>query len=551
MKRFYFVIALALAAATTWAQTKADGTLPFAKSGISATQARAFTAGAKSASKATSLPDASQIISEQPEGTLYKGMYRECAAFNDAVRKEYDGISTDIVVSNDGKKLYIGNPMGVFKTGWIVGDIGEDGVVTFNFPQAVYHQEANESMNIEERTYYAWSSDVDMENYKVPLAATQSVKFTWDGTTLQQVTPKECISMGDATGKFGGYGSSNNVISVMTEKPVTLPAGLKSSTYIMTYTDYFTKTETQKNVQVAVDGNDIYLGKFYNDYWIKGTINGGKASFPSEQYLGSENISYPNHEFMLTFELSADGKDSWTLNSLDFNYDATTGTLTSDKILAVNQGKKYTALLEVWMNPTITDAHFVEAAPQTPSILQVAPYGQLGEGISAVAYQLSNSTDKGETLNSENIYYNIYVDGELYNFDTATYQYISAPMTNVPYAFYDSNVQQSNGATGWDFQVYNGAQVIYFYKEIKTVGVKALYIDAANGLRFESPTVTYDVATGNTTVGINSAKTDNGAEKSVAYYDLSGRKLSAPQKGIYMKTVTFANGETKTIKMVK
>lgn len=548
MKRFYFVIALALAAATTWAQTKADGTMPFAKVNSYATSAQTFSATAKTIAKATTLPDASQIISEQPEGTLYKAMYRECAAFNNGYRKEYDGMATDIVVSKDGKKMYIGNPMGVMDTGWIVGDIGEDGIVSFNFPQVIYHQEANEAMDIPEITYYAWNSDVDMENYKVPLAASQTVKFTWDGTTLKQQTPKECISMGDADGKFSGYGSSDNVISVMTEKPVTLPAGIQSTTYKMAYTDYYTKTDMQKNVSVAIDGNDIYLGKFYNNYWIKGTINGSKVTFPSEQYLGSEKISYANHEYFLVF----DSQTYQSVGNMEFDYDKTAGTLTSSQILGVNQGKKYAALIEVWMNPTLTDAHFVTAAPATPVIVSVMPYGaEEGSNVGAMAYQLSTKTDDGQELNSDNIYYNVYLDGKLTTFSAPTYQCLSAPLTDIPFGFYDYYTQQSSGAIGYDFAVYNGMQYIYFYNSFNTVGLKAMYIDNETGVKYESPTVTYDVTTGSTTTGISAAVADNGAVKSVEYYDLSGRKVSEPLKGIYMKTVEYANGKASTIKIVK
>lgn len=548
MKRFYFVIALALAAATTWAQTKANGTMPFAKVNTYATSAQKFSANARTIAKATTLPDASQIISEQPEGTLYKAMYRECAAFNNGYRKEYDGIATDIVVSKDGKKLYIGNPMGVMTTGWIVGDIGEDGVVSFNFPQVIYHQDANEAMDIPEITYYAWNSDVDMENYKVPLAASQTVKFTWDGTTLKQQTPKECISMGDSEGKFSGYGSSNNVISVMTEKPVTPPAGIQSTTYKMAYTDYYTKTDMQKNVSVVIDGNDIYLGKFYSNYWIKGTINGSKVTFPAEQYLGYETISYANHEYFIVF----DSKTYESVKSMEFDYDKAAGTLTSSQILAVNQGKKKTALIEAWMSPTLTDAHFVVAAPATPVIVTVMPYGAEGATYGAMAYQLNTKTDDGQELNSDNIYYNVYLDGKLTTFSYPTYAALTSSLTDIPFGFYDDYTQQGSGAIGYDFAVYNGMQYIYFYNSFNTVGLKAFYADSETGAKYESPTVTYDVTTGNTTTGISAATAaDNGDVKNVEYYDLSGRKVSEPKNGIYMKTVEYANGKTSTIKIVK
>ena len=354
--------------------------------------------------------------------------------------------------------------------------------------------------------------------------------------------------MGDADGKFSGYGSSDNVISVMTEKPVTLPAGIQSTTYKMAYTDYYTKTDMQKNVSVAIDGNDIYLGKFYNNYWIKGTINGSKVTFPTEQYLGSEKISYANHEYFLVF----DSQTYQSVNSMEFDYDKAAGTLTSSQILAVNQGKKYAALIEVWMNPTLTDAHFVVAAPATPVIVSVMPYGaEEGSNVGAMAYQLNTKTDDGQELNSDNIYYNVYLDGKLTTFSYPTYQALSASLTDIPFGFYDYYTQQSSGAIGYDFAVYNGMQYIYFYNSFNTVGLKAMYIDNATGAKYESHTVTYDVTTGNTTTGISATAADNGTVKSVVYHDLSGRKVSEPLKGIYMKTVESAKGKTSSVKIIK
>ncbi len=78
-----------------------------------------------------------------------------------------------------------------------------------------------------------------------------------------------------------------------------------------------------------------------------------------------------------------------------------------------------------------------------------------------------------------------------------------------------------------------------------------MYIDNETGAKYESPTVTYDVTTGNTTTGISATAADNGTVKSVVYHDLSGRKVSEPLKGIYMKTVEYANGKTSTVKIIK
>ena len=72
------------------------------------------------AKEGIALPPVSDIISTQPEGTLYKNMSRSCNGFDYGIERKYDSYAGDIVVSSDGKKLYMKNPMLCFSTGWIV-----------------------------------------------------------------------------------------------------------------------------------------------------------------------------------------------------------------------------------------------------------------------------------------------------------------------------------------------------------------------------------------------------------------------------------------------
>lgn len=39
--------------------------------------------------------------------------------------------------------------------------------------------------------------------------------------------------------------------------------------------------------------------------------------------------------------------------------------------------------------------------------------------------------------------------------------------------------------------------------------------------------------------------------KAVKYYDLSGRTVAEPSKGIFIKAVTYDDGTTKTTKLIK
>ena len=499
---------------------------------------------AKSAMKAgTTLPTADDIITEQPAGTLYSDMYRTGTLFNNGYKKTFDAYAGDIVISKDNKKVYIQNFCPVMSTGWIVGDMDENGIVSFNFPQAVL-QSTSLSDESETEVSYAYKGIIDEKNAMISLDKTsQTVKFQWDGSKLSQVNADDFICLMTAAGKFRGYGSYNNVFEKVTDTPVTMPSNLKKQTYRMTYTDYTTQELTAKEVTFAFNGNDVYLGGFFNDYWIKGTKSGNKISFPAPQYLGTETVAVKIHEYMLAFTINADRTDAKLADNLVFDYNENTGEMsTSSMSFAVNQGYTKFGVCDIYELPSFKKLNYAVGKPAKPEVYAKAYNSQDGYG--CVVYSLSNLSEDGSEMNTKNIYYNIYLDGEFQTFTPSKYQCLTANLTDVPYGFIDYQTTQSSGAVGWDFALYKGMQQIYLYKSFTKVGVKAIYVDGTD--RYESEMSEYDVTT-----GINNAAADEAGVKSVSYRDLSGRKVSAPVKGIYLKTVELENGQTKTVKVLK
>lgn len=106
---------------------------------------------------------------------------------------------------------------------------------------------------------------------------------------------------------------------------VTLPSGVKAEDYTMIATFSVLNETTQEfdeksrtiNVKVAFDGNDIYVsGLSYNfpNAFVKGTIEGAMATFPTGQMVGSDLFSstylcgiilkggqITNNEFILSY----------------------------------------------------------------------------------------------------------------------------------------------------------------------------------------------------------------------------------------------------------
>lgn len=548
MKKFYTAVVLALASAAAFAQPTmtpytpqgdADG-VPFSRQSALTTQLHVSDAFAvktpRRAHKAdTTLPTVDQLIKTQPEGTLYKNLYRNANVYmaygTAATNRTYDGYAGDIVVSNDGKKLYMKNPFLKFAPGtWIVGDLDENGTVDFKFPQIVYHEDGG-------ITGYAYKMSITQDAI-APDSETQSVKYKWDGSSLTQVNSSDVIGLTNADGEWLGYGVLQNTFTTITEKLAKPADTSKAQDYRMTYYNV-SGEENTASVKVLVDGNDMYIGEFMNtDFWVKGTINGNKVTFAWPQYLGLNNTT--THAYMLSIDMSS----FQAVESLELTYDAESGMLyNADGCFEINIGKNNVSALEMYIYPRLEKMDYSVDAPATPTLYGVMPYGSDPQEpeIAAVVYVLSNKSASGADLNENNIVYRLYLDGELQTFSTSDYQYIKADMTDIPYAFTDSYTNMFNGSKGWDFQVNNGMQFIYIYKPFNSVGVQAIYVDGDN--RYESQTVT---------AGISGVAADNDAAvKSVTWHDLSGRAVSAPSKGIYMKTVTYTDGTTKTVKLVK
>ena len=518
MKKIYTLIALAMTASALWAQTTGESA-KVKKTAVNA--------------ESTTLPSSETLISSTPEGVLYENMYHSAnvyVAYGGATtNRTYDGYVGNVVVSADGKKIYMKDPFIKLAPGtWLEGDLSADGTAEFKFPQMIYNKGGV--------TGYAWKLVIANGNIGID-ETTQSVKFKWDGSKLSLENTSDLIGMLNENSEWMGYGASQAVYSVMTDVAAKPADESKAETYRMTYYNAEGNVKTA-SARVVVDGSDIYIGDIYDPgFWMKGTLNGNKASFPM-QYLGVH--ANASHAYMIPF----DADTYQILSSLDFTYSSTAGSLSADKTILINLGNTGLSALEMFVAPSLSKVSYTVEAPAKPVILQCEPIGYDGGGNYGVfVYKLTTNSVSGKQLNQDNIYYNIYLDDELYTFPTSLYAYIKNDITDVPYAFTDS-YRNWSGSQGLDFIADNGEQTIFVYKDYTKLGVKAIYVDGDQRLESE-------LAEKTVTTGIDNAAAEGKVIKSVSYTDLNGARISRPSHGIYLQTTTYADGETKTVKVVK
>ena len=223
-----------------------------------------------------------------------------------------------------------------------------------------------------------------------------------------------------------------------------------------------------------------------------------------------------------------------TLSSVSFDYDADKHTLSGcDYGFMSNYGYRLLALeMQVMMQPTFEKYNEVVAAPQNPRIIQF----QGAEGSNGwIIFDLPRNNKENSFMDQEKVFFNIYYDDELVTFYPDQYTGLTEEMTDVPVDFADSR---------YDFQSFGSQhRVVVYDSGITRAGVCAFYQNGDK--RLYSDIVWSD----GTTTGINKA-TAGADVKSVKYIDLSGRTVTTPQHGVYVKKTIMSDGTVKTSKVV-
>ena len=110
--------------------------------------------------------------------------------------------------------------------------------------------------------------------------------------------------------------------------------------------------------------------------------------------------------------------------------------------------------------------------------------------------------------------------------------------------------KKPNGEYDFEYWVTgDGRHALAFYTaDVERIGLQSVYM--GGGVEKRSAIVYYDFTNGtSTSTGITSAKAATAGK--VAYYDISGRRVNAPSKGLYIKQVIAADGSKKTVKIMK
>lgn len=536
MKKLSLLFAASLVAATSMAQSQ-NKAMPWQK-----LTSLKYAAQAAPASFFKAAAEANDMITEQPEGELYKNMYGYSEGFISQWGMIYedkkDGVARDFVIGTDGA-YYMKNPISFQPTdSWIKGEKGVGDTIVFKLPQMIYLLDNGDDKPVK---YYASKMKyklVNGENQYVIDENSQDMKFVWRNDSLIKAEKESLLGMTSEKGSWNGLGDLVSETTVNKFVNVGPKDPSKAQKFIFTFHPS-ERTTTQRISKVVIEGNDLYANNIdanIPDAWIHGVISDGKVTFSGVQYLGlDENASQFRFNFPANVYYDENTYETVykTLNEVKFDYDKENNKLSNCKEgFMTNYGYRLLALqMQVLMQPEFEVWNGVVDKPQNPRIIQYQPATTQSGWI---IFDLPRNNVQNSFMDQANVFFNVYFDDELVTFYPDQYTGLSAEMTDVPIDFADGR---------YDFQSFGSQHRVVIYDSgFSRAGIQALYKDEGN-------TLYSDIVWSQTVDGISQNITENSAAK-ISYTDLFGRTIANPSNGIFIQKAIMSDGSVKTNKIV-
>lgn len=496
------------------------------------------------------------IIYEAPEGEMkYYNTYAEGWVFwgQEMGLFYMTGNGTNKMVWCDNGEVYLFNPVRNYTTNSYAKGTFADDKITVELPQCIgqYYDDAGqpqymylnklEEVEQDGEKYYMICYPEDNyleynvdENGNVELALGNTGEYDVDNGI--NPTYLVGITYGNephALQVWSGFGDTFQTWNYLDNgDPVTPPASAEIEEWA------FETNGTKSVLEVAIDRNDIYLPGFtsYIDgYWFKGTKDGDKIVFPTKQYMGMNEYEQ-FYYFMAAKRYLPEGSEWYSYEPIDqvtLVYNPETGMYTAQEsetfiVSTSSEEIAATAIAEVpslW----IQTPEMLNAAPLNPSVVSFQSAAEY-----TIVWDIPNENVNGAVLPTRSMYYNVYIDGELYTFNPIEYPLFTEETTDVPYDASNYN----------DIYVYRTQHTIYFSGKInETIGLQSFYA-GDDGNTYASELVTFNI-----NGGIGDAENDKEVVRT-EYTTLSGVTTANPDKGFYIRKTVYNDGTSSVEKVI-
>lgn len=491
-------------------------------------------------------PSRANDLITSPEGavTVYSRSSFGVAPFGDMAMETDDYGFAGIFVQAEGSdKVYIKNPFSQFVTNTYLEGTMADGVISIELPQHVYTIDDDEFGIVDlyaQRLIFNEDGDALIPD---PDSSTFTLVLE-DGRWLQDDDALLAMTFDDDA--WTGYADYMLAYAPVTAQEATLPEGLEMQkcSLICGSSGY--------NVDVAITADKAYIADILDAGLapiVGDVLSDGSLSFPSNQYLGvNEESSYLAYFYGGDLVEHYDAEVNRYFDVFELqealvlvpNDDKSVYTGSNDALLTPftqeELGNEFFWEMATFKNPELRMHQASDFHPMAPKFDAYFYYDSFGFGYVSIDIPALNR--QGDLIDADNMYYNIYINGDLFTFASDWYQLLDNEYTDVPYNFTDAADNQG------DIKVEGSMHTIMlFFAGIETIGIQSYYQAEGSDERMYSYLVTYDTATGQSTTGIaNVAASDAiGTE----YYNLQGIRIDRPQ-GLYIEAVKHSDGSVSS-----
>ena len=489
-------------------------------------------------------------ITKQPKGRMVKNQVRKALSFyTDVGGANVDSVDYYIgnYVIGDDDCVYLKNPFTFFPTqSYLKLECLNGDTLVAHMPQAIF-------INTEEIPYYASRMVLKAGSQGMTYGFEQNadgtyntdMRFLFRGDTLTLIGednvegdyPKVILGLTTLAGIWKEAGEVELSVRPTDKKPLSLPQGVKPQLYQLSHTGFY--GDATDLVEVAFADNKVYVSNPYSTtalQWAEGEIKGNSVVF-ARQYLGP-NESDGYHIFFVPGVYSETAPDFFDLaDTLRFNYDNTAKSLTATDLqsILINVGDRRVFTAAAYINPSLSPYTATAGKPANPEITSFGRYGEEAEGEGYLQFEFPSEDVHAQPLFKNNLYYKVYTaEGKALTFSPEKYSGLDTEITEVPYGLNDNT----------DFFMADDSHKFYFFQAADSLGLQTVY----KGEQELSSDIVW--TTGRTTTGISQPAISQTAAE-VRYYDLQGRRLSQPRRGVCIRQRVMANGSVVNDKTIK
>ena len=477
-----------------------------------------------------------------------------------------------IAVWGEDNTVYIQDILSTMATGTYVKGTVNGNKITCQLGQVLeYYPEVGYGIMLvaletdvqEDEVFFNYTTDITQFDYII--SDNGNLTLSLPGRQFDGEIPPQYVigvTYTDEPDKFLGYCDYVQDWELTDNVIMEIPAGAEVEQYV--YVDDY---EFATLVDVATVGNSLYIRGLLNiptPVTIMATIDGNKAYVAQNQCLGIFYDQYFLYTRVLYDNPDFDPNDE---ESLPFIWAPASATFTlnidkENKIIEATEDGVYLSFQpdeEDYSNIAMTLGKFrltyqgtAAGTPANPTELDFVTNRAYYNGYNEFSFVLSNHSTAGTLLNDETLFYRIFIDGEELIFEEELgidllgrekLMYKGVPGQQ---RFMNSLFNNADDIFIWPPNIY----FIGIYVDgVSTIGVQsAYYYD--NQLTY-SDIVTLDVETGEVTTesGVESVKQSPVIK--TEFFDLGGRRVQNPEKGIFVVKQTHADGTTTSTKVMR